>query len=146
MKKLILKFWMINVLISITLFVIYRLIISQSKSPDSNWLETFLYILEIFANIGFSILYLIVTLLCSLTFFLNLIENIRTNYYLSLLSFIGIPLGCIVFLTINFLIDYQLYSLSIIKTLLIFSTIYLLTNLIEFLMFRKKLIIESVKI
>lgn len=139
MKKIIFKFWIINFLISVVLFVIYRVVIAETKSTDGNWFEKFLSILDILLNLGFSILYFIVMVICSLAIFLNLIGNVRNNYLLSFLSFLGFPLVCVIYLMINMLIDVYSQSESVLTTLMIFSIVYLFFTAIEFLMFRKKI-------
>ena len=91
MKKLIFKFWIVNFIMSIILFIIYRIVIIESKATDGNWFENFIAILDILLNIILSTVYLIGILICSLPLFLNLKKNIRNNYYLSLLTFLGLP-------------------------------------------------------
>lgn len=138
MKKIIFKFWIINFLISIALFVIYRVVIAKTTSTDRNFFDTFLHILDILLNLGFSVIYLIAMVICSLTIFLNLIGNIRNNYFLSFLSFLGFPSICIIYLMINALIDIYSHNESVLTTLVIFSLIYLSFTAIEFLIFKKK--------
>jgi len=139
MKKIIFKFWIINFLIIITLYVIYRIVLIETNSTDGNLFETFLSILHVLLNLSFAIIYLIGMFLCSLTFFLNLIQNIRDNYFLSLLTFLGIPSVCVIYLIINTLIDIYSYNGSVLTTFVIFSIIYLFLAAIEFLIFRKKI-------
>ncbi|HHT9020132.1 TPA: hypothetical protein ACT5CK_001291, partial [Flavobacterium psychrophilum] len=92
MKKIIFKSWIINLVISISLFVIYRLIIAETNYLESmSMFEKFLFFIDVLLNIWVSILSLIAMFFCSLFFFLNLVVNIRNNYYLSSLSFLGIP-------------------------------------------------------
>lgn len=139
MKKTIFKLWLINFLISIALFVIYRFVIVETKSTDRNVFETILYILAILLNLGFSFIYFMVMSICSLTFFLNLIGNIRNNNFLSFLSFLGLPAICVLYLVINVLIDISSYGESVLTTLLIFSIIYLFFTAVAFFIFKKKL-------
>lgn len=138
MKRIIFKFWIVNFLISIVLFVIYRFVIAETKSTDENLFETLLNILDILLNLGFSILYLLVMVICSLTFFLNLIAYIRNSYFLSFLSFLGPPLICVIYLMVNVLADIHFYNESVLTTLVIFSITYLFFIATEFLIFRKK--------
>jgi hypothetical protein len=139
MKKIVFRFWIINFLISIALFVIYRIVIAQTNSTDRNFLETLLFILNAFLNIGFTIIYLIVMIFCSFVFFLNLNANIRNNYLLSFLTFLGVPSVCVIYLIIKTLIDVNLYNESPLTTFVVFSIIYLFITVIEFLLFRKKI-------
>ena len=55
-----------------------------------------------------------------------------------MLTFIGIPLGFVIFLISNILIDKILLDINPVTTLLSFSMIYLFFTLTEFLIFRKK--------
>ena len=138
MSKIIFKFWIINFLISIVLFVIYRVVIAETKSTDTNPLGTFLSILNILLNLGFSALYFMAMVIGSLTFFLNLAGKIRNNFFLSFLSFLGFPLICIIYLLIHALTDLHAYQKSVLTTLVIFSIVYLFVMAIEFLLFRRK--------
>nr|WP_305049725.1 hypothetical protein [Elizabethkingia bruuniana] len=83
MKKIILKFWLINLLISILLFILYRITVMETKQAGETWLDTILYMMDILLSLGFSMIYLVVMVFSSLTFFLNLVEKIRNNYFLS---------------------------------------------------------------
>lgn len=143
MKKQVLKFWAINLLLSILLFVLYRVVIAETKSVDRNFFENILYILEILLNLGFSVIYLAGMVICSLTILLNLLRNIRNNYLLSLLSFLGLPLICVIYLMVGVLADIYAYHESPLKSMLmklvIFSIVYLSFTAIAFLMFRRKL-------
>lgn len=136
MKKLIYKFYGINFLISIALFFTYRIAFIGKNTTTQNWFSEILYILDIWLNIHFAMVYLIVMIFGSLTFFLNLIAKIRNNYLLSLLTFLGIPLISVGYLIIT---DHYSDSESPMTTLVSFSIIYLFFITIEFLLFRKKL-------
>jgi len=100
MGKIIFRFWLVNVLISIALFILYRLVIAETNTVATGFLETIIVILDIVVNLGFSTIYLFVVILCSLLFFLNHIEKIRRNKVLSFLTFSGIPAVCLVLLII----------------------------------------------
>jgi len=139
MKKIIFRFWIINFLISIALFFIYRVVIAETKPTDGGFFETVLYILDILLNLGLSLVYLVVMVICSLAFFLNLIGKIRNNRLLSFLTFLGFPLSCVIYLVINVSIDVFLYHVSVLTTLMIFSLIYLFFTAIEFFMFKRRL-------
>jgi hypothetical protein len=145
MKKIIFRFWIINFLISIALFFIYRVVIAETKPTDGGFFETVLYILDILLNLGLSSIYLVVMVICSLAFFLNLIGNIRNNRFLSFLTFLGFPLSCVTYLVINVSIDFLLYNVSFLTTLMIFSLIYLFFTTIEFLMFKRRLKVCELK-
>ncbi|MDF2476347.1 MAG: hypothetical protein K0S24_1830 [Sphingobacterium sp.] len=141
MKRIIFKFWLTNILISIALFVIYRIVIAETNHNDGNFFEMVLQILDISLNLVYSFVYLIGMVICSCALFLNLIDKIRNNIYLSLLTFVGIPLFCAIFITINMLSDSILYNetVTLFRNLVIFSIIYLFFSTFEFLLFRKRI-------
>ena len=138
-KKLIFKFWIINFLVSIALFIAYRVVIAETNYADRNLIETILQILDILLNLVYSFVYLIVIVFCSFLLFLNLIEKIRNNIYLSLLTFVGIPLVVILFIITNLLIDKQPHTDTFSKNLVLFSISYLFLTAIQFLLFRKRI-------
>ncbi len=139
MKKIIFRFWLVNLLISILLFFLYKIVMMETKQTDATFLGNILYIIDILLNLGFSLIYLAVMVLGSLSFFLNLIEKIRNNSFLSFLAFSGIPLICVIYLGTNVLIEIYQYNYSFIIRPLVFLIVYLLCTGIEFLIFRKKI-------
>lgn len=138
MKKIIFKFWLVNLLISILLFFLYKIVMMETKQTDATFLGNILYIIDILLNLGFSLIYLAVMVFGSLSFFLNLVEKIRNNSFLSFLAFSGIPLICVIYLGTNVLIEIYQYNYSFIIRPLVFLIVYLLCTGVEFLMFRKK--------
>lgn len=139
MKKIIFRFWLVNLLISILLFFLYKIVMMETKQTDATFLGNILYIIDILLNLGFSLIYLAVMVLGSLSFFLNLIEKIRNNSFLSFLAFSGIPLICVIYLGTNVLIEIYQYNYSFIIRPLVFLIVYLLCTGVEFLIFRKKI-------
>lgn len=139
MKKIIFKFWLVNLLISILLFFLYKIVMMETKQTDATFLGNILYIIDILLNLGFSLIYLAVMVLGSLSFFLNLIEKIRNNSFLSFLAFSGITLICVIYLGTNVLIEIYQYNYSFIIRPLVFLIVYLLCTGVEFLIFRKKI-------
>jgi len=139
MKKIVFKYWLINFLISVVLFFIYNIVIAATKTTDGNLFEKLMQILELLLNMGFAFIYFIAMVISSFVFVLNLVEKIRNNFYLSLLTFLGIPLFCFIFIITNVLIDIRLQNFTILTTLAIFSTIGLLLTTIQFLLFRKRI-------
>lgn len=139
MKKIIFRFWIINFLISISLFFIYRIVISETNVIAGNSFEKFLQILDLIINLGFSAVYFIAMIISSFAILLNLKEKIRNNFYWSLLAFLGIPTFCVLFILINLLTDIYLNNLTVLTKLAIFSIIYLFLTAIEFLFFRKRI-------
>lgn len=139
MKKIVFRFWIINFFIGIALFFIYRIVIAETKTIDGNFFEELIQILDLLLNLGFAFIYFIAMVISSFALLLNLIEKIRNNFYLSLLTFLGIPLFCVVFILIKVLIDICADNITILTTLAIFSTIYLFLTTIQFLLFRKRI-------
>jgi hypothetical protein len=139
MGKIIFRFWLVNVLISVALFVLYRLVIAETDTAATGFLETIMVILDIIVNLGFSTIYLFAVILCSLLFFLNHIEKIRRNKGLSFLTFSGIPAVCLILLIIYILVGFYKYHMVLdpLKMLLLFSVIYLASTILEFILFRK---------
>lgn len=139
MKKIVFDFWLINILVSIALFVIFRIVISETVHSDGGFLKTVLQILDILLNLAYSFAYLLAVASCSFAIFLNLIDKIRNNIYLSLATFIAIPLIYIVFITTIILKDNLLHTVTIFRNLLIFATLYTLISTVEFIRFRKRI-------
>ncbi len=139
MKKIILKFWIINLLLSIILFYAYAFIIKETESNDCTWVENFFTILLILLEFYFKLVFLSAMVVCSITYFLNLIDKIRINYFYSFLTFFGLPLICVVFLLVNLLIAIYSNNESILKPILLLSIVYLIIATIEFLLFRKNI-------
>lgn len=137
MKKIICKYWLANISFGILLYIIYRMIISKSEPVDESEFEKIMVILEILLNLGYSLLYLAGILISSLTLFLNLFERIRNNFYGSLLTFLGIPLICIIYLFFIYLkLNHD--SENILSTLIIVSGMYFMFTAAQFWMFRRK--------
>lgn len=142
MKKLIFKLWIDNVIISLSLFVIYRIVISKTDSDDESFFKWFLAMLEILLSLGFTLLLLGGMLLSSLLFFLNFFGKVRNNFYLSILTFLGIPVAGIFYIIWMMLMTVDWSgenSIGFLTTFLIFAIIYSLFNLIQFLIFRKRI-------
>ena len=137
MNRLIVKFWAINFLISIALFVVYRIAIAETKPIDGSWYGKFLFIVDVALGVYSSFIYLVVILLSSLAFFLNLIKGVRENNFLSFLTFSGIPLAGVVYLIPSVSIDFYSRE-SFMRTLVLFSVAYLLITSIEFFFFQRR--------
>lgn len=142
MKKIIFRYWSLNIAVTILLYFAYRITISETDYADGDFLDWIFHILDIVVNLLYSLAYLVGMVLCSFAIFLNLIDKVRNNFYLSLSSFIGIPLIYVVIITVNILSDDLLQDnyVTIFRNLLIFSIIYLLFTGLQFSLFRKKVI------
>lgn len=137
LKRIIFNFWLVRILISIVLYFSYRIAISNTNHVEGSFLENVLQFLNILLDLAYSFVYLLTILFCSLLIFLNYIAKIRNNFYLSLLTILGIPVFCVIFITINVIIDTRLYSETALGNLLNFSIIYLLLATLEFAIFRR---------
>ena len=139
MGKIVLRFWLVNMLISVSLFILYRLIIAETNTAATGFLESIIVIMEVVVNLGFPTIYLFAMILCSLLFFLNQIEKVRNNKLLSFLTFSGIPAVCLVLLIVYILVGVYEYNriLDPLKVLFILSVIYLSSTILEFIAFRK---------
>jgi len=140
MRRILFRFWVVNLLLIIVLFMLYRIVIAELQPADATILGRFFNFMDILLNLGFSMIYLVVMVSGSFSVFLNQIEKIKNSYLMSFLTFSGIPLSCVVFLAINVSMDIYQYDFTPtpVKTLLCFSIFYLVCSVIEFLMFRKK--------
>ena len=139
MGKIIFRFWLVNILLSVLLFTLYRLIIAQTDTSPTGFLESIIVILDIVVNLGFSTIYLVAMALCSLLLFLNHIEKVRNHKVLSLLTFSGIPTLFLVLLIVYILAGIYKYNMILdpLKMLLVFSIIYVSCTILEFVVFRK---------
>jgi len=146
MKKIIFKFWIINVLVSVLLFFSYRIYINETTSDGPNLFEKFAAILEILLNVWFSFAYLLLMAVCSLAFFLNLIDAVRNNFYLSLVTFIGMPSVFVICLTVRVLLDIYSYDGSVLTAFAVFAAVYLFFSAMQFLMFRRKIRVAEIKV
>lgn len=140
MKKIVFRFWTLNFLIIISLFLIHGVVIAATMPIEGNFFEKVFSILGIFLNFWFSFFYFILMVISSFAFFLNCVSKIRSCFFLSLLTFCAIPLGCTFFIIIKLLNDINTYDSSVLRTPAIFSIIYLFFITFEFFLFRKRTI------
>lgn len=138
-KKRIFRYWFVNILMSLALFIAYRIVIAESEPAGSTWIEKFLFMLDVILNLGFSLFYLLVMIVASLAIFFNQIAKIRNNGYLSSLTFLAVPLVGVLILAVKVSIDVYTHSPNILSTVLTFSILYLLGNIVTFLSFRKSM-------
>lgn len=140
MRKLTFRFWLINVVIGLTLFIFYRIVISETETKEGTFFEELLFFLDLMLSLGYSLVYLIGILFSSFSIFLNLFEKIRSNFYLSMLSFLGIPIVALGYFSwIRMMISNSSgnYSPDFATTFLLFLVFYLISNFIQYLIFRK---------
>ncbi len=142
MKKLILKYWMIDMMTGIILFVAFRIMMMDATAADNGFFATVLYGLDIILNLGFSLIYLVAVLLCSLTVLLNLLSKVRSNSFLSWLSFSGLPIALLVALTIDLRVNNYHFNGGVMTKLFIFSLLYVFVTILLFLSFRKKYVAQ----
>ena len=119
MRKIIFKFWIINVLLSIVLFLIYRFTILQSDYSDAlNGWQKFLSVIDVLFQFLLSGISLIAMIFCSLFILLNFLETIRNNYFFSFLTFFGVSiiwLGYLLFINIG--TDFKFCKIILILTI-----------------------------
>ena len=139
MGKKLIKYWLVNFLMSLVLFLAYRIVISQSETTDDDWFAWLLDFLEIFLNIGFSLIYLGAMIICSFFIFLNLYQNIRNNFYYSLFSFVGLASIFTGYWLVIIMTDDLRFDENPLITFLIFCLIYVCFSAIQFLIFRKQI-------
>ncbi len=148
MKNLIFKFWIVNLLLIIGLFFLYRTVFMDAEKADGSTFDKFLNIIHLVINMHFVLFYLFSMFICSLTFFLNLNKKIWQNRFLSLLSFIGIPVAIVLHYIIDFMGDrfsntqyteYQGGLTNFFVDFISFPVFYLVLVIIEFIVFRKKI-------
>jgi hypothetical protein len=136
MKKYIFKFWLLNFLLTAILFLIYYVLaFTQLKSNNGNLFEIILDFLFTLFNLYYTLAYSIVMVVFSTAFFLNLQRAIRTNYFLSSLTFIAAPLVALVYI----LIDLYPYNSFVVVWWIGFPLVYLLFIIFQFYIFRKKI-------
>jgi len=139
MNKIILKYWMIDLLIGFVLYVAYRITIMNISAAGEGLLANILYILDIILNIGLSLLYLAAVVICSFAVFLNFISKIRNNSLLSWLSFSGLPILLLAALIISLWVDAYDFSGKVMTKILIFSILYPCITTVLYRQFRKKI-------
>ena len=138
MGKKLFKYWLVNFLMSLVLFLAYRIVISQTETTDDNWFDSFLQFLDIFINLGFSLIYLGAMIICSFFIFLNLYQNIRNNFYYSLFSFVGLASVFTGYWLFIIMTDDLRFDENPLHTFIVFCLIYLGFCCIQFLIFRKQ--------
>lgn len=139
MNKIVFKYCTINVFVSILLFVAYRLIISKTDTTNNDWLDFIVNILDIFMNLHFALLGLIVMLINSFCILLNIKEFVRQKFWLSFLCFLGIPIVYFGYVFFLFLSEIRTDSEIIFTKVLYVAIAYLLITIIEFFLFQKAL-------
>ena len=137
MKKLIFKFWVINFFLSLTLYVLYRIMLINTETTETNMFEFILIALKIFLDIYFIAIFFIAVVVCSLTYFLNLNATIRNNIFYSFLTFVGIPIGIFLFYFIQLSFDFTAEVFDILQSYEMISLIYIFLTVILFIFFRR---------
>ncbi|MDN3673965.1 hypothetical protein QWY99_12970 [Flavobacterium branchiarum] len=136
MRNYIFKFWLLNLVSTAILFLVYYILaFTLLKSSDGNLFKIILEFLFTLFNLYYTLVYSIVMIIFSTAFFLNLKETIRTNFFLSLLTFIGIPLVALIYI----LIDLYPYDSFAVVWWIGFPFVYLLFIIVQFYIFRKSI-------
>ena len=137
MKKNIFIIWGINLLANSILFVIYKLTgFSNNYSKDMSFAETVEFLFKVFTDLYLSALLFQILFFSSLLLFLNLIPKIRNNFYLSFLSFLGIPIILLVYILFVII---KTSGLQFYAIVLVLTITYNLITYYEFLWLRKKI-------
>jgi len=136
MTKLILKYWIIDLLAGFVLYVAYIITIINSSASGNGLEATILYFADIVLNIGFSLLYLAAAVICSFTVLLNFIREIRNSSFFSWLSFSGAPVLLIGMFIASLSMDGYHYSKNVMTKLWIFALLYPCITTILYVRFR----------
>lgn len=142
MKKLIFKFWILNLFLSFALYIGYRVMLSNTETEETNTFESIMYILKTLLDLYTIALFLLVMIICSITYFLNLNDKIRNNAFLSYLTFLGIPIAIVLYYFVAFNSDFQtsgFEGFKMMKTNFVVSFIYIFFATVLFLFFRQKI-------
>lgn len=138
-KKTVFKFWLLNILTIIILFVTYRIVISETETASENNWESFLSIIEILINLGLSFIFVVGSLVFSLANLLNLWDVVRRKKYLSLMSFFFLPfLAFVGYHYIFYVGEADIFN-SIFGPFTLFSISYLIMLGLQYIFFRRKL-------
>lgn len=132
------KYWLVNVLVSLALFVAYRIFISKTETGDDGWFAWLLDFLDIFINLGFSLIYLAAMLINALFIFLNRYQKIRNNFYYSLFTFAGLASLFTGYWLVSVLMDDLAFRENPLRTFIVFCLIYLGFCGVQFIVFRKQ--------
>lgn len=136
MRKYIFKFWLLNlVFIAILFLVNYVVIFANVEVRKTIPVKFVVDMLIVSFHLYFTFAYCIVMIVFSSFLFLNLKKIIRTNFFLSLLSFIGMPLLALICVLIYF---YPYYSFDVFWWIG-FPLAYLLLIIYQFYRFRKRI-------
>lgn len=142
MKKLIFKFWILNLFLSFALYIGYRVMLSNTETEETNTFEFIMYILKTLLDLYTIALFLLVMIICSFTYFLNLNDKIRNNGFLSYLTFLGIPIAIVLYYFVAFNSDFRtagFEGFKLMKTNFVVSFVYIFFATVLFLFFRQKI-------
>lgn len=138
LKKILFNSWLINVIGGACLFLVYRIVISETKYERGNLIDSLLEIVDIVLNLAYSFAYLVAIVFSSCAIFLNLIRRVRGNIYLSFLTFSGIPLIGVMVIAFIVVSESLLHHNTAFRNLLVFSFGYLMFTTFQFLHYRRK--------
>lgn len=138
MHKIILKYWIIDLLAGLVLYAAYTITVMNRTATDTGFFADVLYLLNIVLNLGYSLLYLAAVVICSFTIFFNFINRVRHNAVLSWLSFSGAPILGVAIPVISLWVSTYEVSKNVLTELLIFSILYPCITAILYLQFRRK--------
>ncbi|UEG51917.1 hypothetical protein LLH06_13195 [Mucilaginibacter daejeonensis] len=136
--QIVVRYWLIDLLISVSLYIAFRLTIINIAAAGNSFSATIFSILDILLNLVFSLMYLVTMVACSLTIFLNRIKKIRDNGSLSWLSFSGLPFLLTTALIITFYQDGRSHKVDLTTKALLFSAIYVVSTTMLFFSFQRR--------
>ncbi|SDH27137.1 hypothetical protein SAMN05421827_12099 [Pedobacter terrae] len=138
MNKIIIRYWIIDLLIGLVLYAAYTVTIMNKTETDTGFFADVLYLFNIVLNLGYSLLYLTAVVVCSFSVFFNFIKKVRHNAVLSWLSFSGAPILGVAIPVISLWVSTYGVSKNLLTELLILSIVYPCFTTILYLLFRRK--------
>ena len=142
MKKLIFKYWLLNIFTSLALYLGFRIMLINTEEHERNTFEFILYILKLILDLYIIGLFLTVMMVFSTTYFLNLNDKIRNNTFFSFLTFLGIPIGIVLFYAIQFSRDFPtegFKGLLLLENYFVVALLYIFFSSILFILFRRNM-------
>ncbi len=137
-NRIVVRCWLMDLLISIVLYIAYRLTIMNITADGTGFLANVLFILNILLDLAFSLIYLVGMVVCSFTIFLNNLKKVRDNKFFSWSSFSGIPMLLSLALVVTFYQDAHLHKVDMITKLLLFSAMYVIITTMLFWWFQRR--------
>ncbi|PZP42897.1 MAG: hypothetical protein DI598_16395 [Pseudopedobacter saltans] len=139
LKLTITKFSILDLLLTFVLYFLYRILVSNSHTNSEGFFSAILEILVILTELGFSFVFFVLMSFNSLVIFFNFIPKIRNTWFLSMMTFLLVPLIVCVFFLVSGLIRFGEYSMSPLMYLMLFLIARIIFSILEFFIFRRKI-------